>query len=125
MNQVKDWRILVDPQLFAVGGVLDQAQVGVLVLVQVLLSPLPLDFRVPLELLGHRSVASAPRSPALGASRVTKQNKSSTCFSKGDALTSLLIEGRGASLMYSSIVARNDAGGCRTVVMSALLKLNF
>ena len=121
MNQVKDWRILVDPQLFAVGGVLDQAQVEVLVL----LSPLPLGFRVPLELLRHRSIASAPRSPALGASRVTKQNKSSTCFSKGDALTSLLIEGRGASLMYSSIVARNDAGGCRTVVMSALLKLNF
>jgi len=120
MNQVKDWRILVDPQLFAVGGVLDQAQVEVLVLLQVLL-----DFRVPLKLLRHRSVASAPRSPALGASRVTKQNKSSTCFSKGDALTSFLIEGRGASLMYSSIVARNDAGGCRTVVMSALLKLNF
>jgi hypothetical protein len=29
-----------------------------------------------------------------------------------------LTEGRGASLMYSSIVARNEGGGYRTVVMS-------
>jgi hypothetical protein len=49
----KDWRILVDLQLFAVAGVLAQAQVEVLVLVQALLSPLLLAFRVPLDLLDH------------------------------------------------------------------------
>ena len=74
MNQVKDWRILGDLQLFAVAGVLVQAQLEILVLVQVLLSPLLLAFQVPVELLCHKSVALVPHSPALATLRVTIQN---------------------------------------------------
>ena len=74
MNQVKDWRILGDLQLFAVAGVLVQAQFEILVLVQVLLSPLLLTFQVPVDLLCHKSVVLVPHSPALATSRVTIQN---------------------------------------------------
>ena len=88
---------------------------------QALRSPLQPALWVPLELLGCRLVTSSPRSPALATGRVTKQNSAAelalalVLLRNRTALTTLFIDGRGASLMYSSIVARNDGGGCRTL----------